>query len=290
MFGVLRPEPRAMDAQARACYRESYCYLAATLGRDFGIAGRLAVDRSVLLLYCLWRRPADGMRPCGAGRPARRPGRCVVCGSARLAPPRGITWRSLWPPSAASWPTCDARDDAADAPGLRTRLRARLTPAAAGRRSIAWARLASTSRQMEQALADQRSLEAQRGLPLLAYCGPVERACRAAGWAGARLAGLDEGAAECAVAYAGHLARAAVLSDALLDHEDDARAGRFNPLDWAAPPGQVVQCAALVQAALEGMAAAAGHLRCPRARAVTVACASALAARLPRPVAIGGGT
>ncbi len=171
MFGVLRPEPRAMDAQARACYRESYCYLAATLGRDFGIAGRLAVDRSVL--------------------------------------------------------------------------------------------------------------------PLAAYCGPAERACRAAARAGARLAGLDAARTECATAYAGRLARAAVLADALLDRADDARAGRFNPLDWAGPPGQDAHCAALIQSALEAMAAAAGRLRCPRTSAVTVACASALAARLPRPVCHG---
>lgn len=290
MFGVLRPEPRAMDAQARACYRESYCYLAATLGRDFGIAGRLAVDRSVLLLYCLLAEAGGGdaaVRRWSACAPPR-PLRCVRLCAPRPAP--GDRLAEFVAALCCFAADVRARDDAADAPGLAARLRARLQ-AESGRAALdRLGALGLDVRQMKQALAEQRCLEAQRGLPLLAYCGPVERACRAAGRAGARLAGLDEGAAECAVAYAGHLARTAVLSDALLDHEDDARAGRFNPLDWSAPPGQVVECAALVQAALEGMAAAAGHLRCPRARAVTAACASALAARLPRPVALGGGT
>ena len=232
MYGYVRPYDPELKVREKEYYRAVYCGLCRTMGRCTGLSSRLSLSYD-LTYFALLR-----MAICGES-PRMRRRRCAVHPTHRrpmAEPDEALMLAARVSALLLYHKVRDDRDDeqglhraaatflVAPAAGLRRRALAATGTPKADRHTVAEAMLA-TDAALVRAMDGLAALEASRPRSV---DEPADRFGEIISMLLSQ--GLSDDRARLAAAIGHHLGRWVYILDAADDLEEDAKAGRYNPL------------------------------------------------------------
>lgn len=248
MFGYVRPAADHLTAEQQARFEAAYCGLCHTLGKRYGIAGRMILNYDLTFLAMLL---SDGQHTACRRRCVMHPGkgRMSVCGDDAFDLAADMSVILTW------WQLRDGVADHGFLRGLKYRLAVwLLTPAYRKARRCR----EDFDRQTEAHLTRLSALEKARCPSLDAPADAF-----ASLLAGAAAGEPDEKRRRVTEQLLYHLGRWVYLIDAADDLPDDLKSGSYNPLalrfapaDGKLSPADEQSLAATLDGSVRAMAAA----------------------------------